>query len=115
MIMHHRPVRAGVVAVLGLGMTAAMGSLGSVAAAAGINAAKPRDKRISGPPARSARGCINRRNPAGNTAAPGNYGRTRHRVTTVGNRVLPVRDETSRPCCQPGRFARSSGCSATQS
>ena len=34
MIMHHRPVRAGVVAVLGLGMTAAMGSLGSVAAAA---------------------------------------------------------------------------------
>src|SRR5690242_19011355 len=34
MIVHHRPVRAGVVAVLGLGMTAAMGSLGSVAAAA---------------------------------------------------------------------------------
>jgi hypothetical protein len=34
MILHHRPVRAGVVAVLGLGMTAAMGSLGSVAAAA---------------------------------------------------------------------------------
>ena len=34
MILHHRPVRAGVVAVLGLGMTAAMGSLGAVAAAA---------------------------------------------------------------------------------
>ena len=34
MILRHRPVRAGVVAVLGLGMTAAMGSLGSVAAAA---------------------------------------------------------------------------------
>jgi subtilase family serine protease len=34
MILHHRPVRAGVVAVLGLGMTAAMGSLGSMAAAA---------------------------------------------------------------------------------
>jgi kumamolisin len=34
MILPHRPVRAGVVAVLGLGMTAAMGSLGSVAAAA---------------------------------------------------------------------------------
>ena len=34
MIVHHRPIRAGVVAVLGLGMTAAMGSLGSVAAAA---------------------------------------------------------------------------------
>jgi len=34
MILHHRPARAGVVAVLGLGMTAAMGSLGSVAAAA---------------------------------------------------------------------------------
>ena len=34
MKLHHRPVRAGVVAVLGLGMTAAMGSLGSIAAAA---------------------------------------------------------------------------------
>ena len=34
MKLPHRPVRAGVVAVLGLGMTAAMGSLGSIAAAA---------------------------------------------------------------------------------
>jgi subtilase family serine protease len=34
MKLPHRPVRAGVVAVLGLGMTAAMGSLGSVAVAA---------------------------------------------------------------------------------
>jgi subtilase family serine protease len=34
MTLHHRPVRAGVVAVLGLAMTAALGSLGSVAASA---------------------------------------------------------------------------------
>src|ERR1044071_433229 len=49
MKLHHRPVRAGVVAVLGLGMTAAMGSLGAVPRAAPANSAAPTTDPQAGP------------------------------------------------------------------